>query len=111
VRKNDPNPPSSGNSIRHGNTVTLNAFSRILATLVFLILFGVAGAFLDRWLGTSYFILLGFMIGMVFAIVGMLYVVKVAELERGQDSLRSSLSGATSTGPESDDDARSESNG
>ena len=106
MRKNDPNPPSSGNSIRHGNTVTLNAFSRILATLVFLILFGVAGAVLDRWLGTSYFILLGFIIGMVFAIVGMLYVIKVAGLERGQDSLNSSLGGAKSTRSESDDDAR-----
>jgi hypothetical protein len=111
VRKSDPNSLSSGNSIRRDNTVTLNAFSRILATLVFLIAFGVAGAFLDRWLGTSYFILLGFIIGTVFAIVGMLYVIKVAELERGQDSLRSSLGGATSTRPESEDDARSESDG
>lgn len=81
MEKNRSQPSPEADSIRRGNTATLNAFSRILATLVFLIVFGVFGAVLDRWLGTSFFILIGFVIGMVFTVVGMLYVVKVAQLE------------------------------
>jgi F0F1-type ATP synthase assembly protein I len=84
MQKNRPIPSSGGDSIRRGNTVALNAFSRVLAVLVFMILCGVSGALLDRWLGTSIFILIGFGLGMVFAIAGMVYVVKVAELESRQ---------------------------
>ncbi len=97
-------------SIRRGNTATLNAFSRILAVLVFLILLGVLGAVLDRWLGTTFFILIGFVIGMVFTVVGMLYVVKVSQFE-SQLERRPSLAPDGTGNSEGDGDERSGSGG
>jgi F0F1-type ATP synthase assembly protein I len=86
VPKNDHREPPDPSSIRRGSTVTINALSRIFAVLIILILCGAGGAFLDRWLGTSFWIVIGFGLGMVFAVVGMLYVVKVAEFENRVDA-------------------------
>ena len=55
--------------------------SRILALLVLLIVSGLVGAAVDRWLGTAYWIVVGFGLGTVLSLLGMFYVVKVAELE------------------------------
>jgi F0F1-type ATP synthase assembly protein I len=59
-----------------GNT---NAISRTFAVMVLMMVPAVAGHFLDRWLGTSIFIVFGFIVGMCIAIAGMLYVAKIAD--------------------------------
>lgn len=106
MEKKQSQASPGADSIRRGNTATLNAFSRILATLVFLMLFGVLGGVLDRWLGTSVFILIGFVIGMVFTVVGMLYVVKVAQFE-SQLERQSSLAPDGTGNSEGDGNERS----
>lgn len=100
MQKKHPSPLSRQDSIRRGNNATLNAFSRVLAVLIFLIIPGVVGSFLDRWLGTSFLILIGFLIGMFFAVAGMLYVVKMADLERRGGLPGADLPGAASLGRE-----------
>lgn len=62
--------------------------SRVLAVLVFMILIGLGGGLLDRALGTSIWTLVGFVLGIAFAMVGMWYVVKVAEYESRQGDHR-----------------------
>jgi hypothetical protein len=86
VEKNHHHPPQSHSVGQRRTSVTLNALSRIFATLVLLISLGVGGAFLDRWLGTSFFVVIGFALGMILAVVGMIYVIKVAEVESGGDA-------------------------
>jgi F0F1-type ATP synthase assembly protein I len=107
VEKKGSQASPGSDSIRRGNNATLNAFSRILATLVLLILFGVLGAALDRWLGTSFFILIGFVIGMVFTVLGMLYVVKVAQWESQQGASNDRLERSGGGSSEGDGDDRS----
>lgn len=81
MQKKDLGSPSPRNRIRRSTDVTLSAMSRILALLFFLIMSGMVGAAADRWLGTAYWIVVGFGLGTVFSLLGMFYVVKVAELE------------------------------
>jgi F0F1-type ATP synthase assembly protein I len=64
------------------NTIALNAFSRVMAVLLLMLLVGVGGSFLDKWLGTGFLTLTGFLVGGAIAIVGMMYVVRAAEFER-----------------------------
>jgi hypothetical protein len=59
-----------------GNT---NAFSRAIAVMVLMCLPGFGGHYLDVWLGTRFFILIGFVFGMVVAIWGLLYVSRIAD--------------------------------
>lgn len=77
-----PNPNPKRGWDRDSTSATLSAMSRILATLVLLILCGAGGALLDRWLETGYWTLVGFVVGILFTMVGMLYVVKISEYER-----------------------------
>lgn len=63
-------------------SATLNAFSRVTASVGLLVLFGFGGSWLDRWLGTSFLTISGFVLGGVIMLVGMLYAVKAAEFER-----------------------------
>lgn len=86
VENNHHSPPQSQSVTQRRTSITLNALSRIFATLVLLIAFGVGGAFLDRWLGTSFCVVIGFALGMILAVVGMIYVIKVAEVESRGDS-------------------------
>ena len=63
-----------------------NAISRTLAVMILMLLPGVAGFYLDKWLGTSFFIILGFAIGILIAIVGLLYVAKIADVAAQKSS-------------------------
>jgi F0F1-type ATP synthase assembly protein I len=53
-----------------------------------MILMGLSGALLDRALGTSMWTVIGFVLGVGLAVLGMFYVVKVAEFENRQDRYR-----------------------
>ena len=53
-----------------------------MAVLLLMLLVGVGGSYLDKWLGTSYLTVIGFLVGGAIAIVGMMYVVRAAEFER-----------------------------
>jgi F0F1-type ATP synthase assembly protein I len=53
-----------------------------MAVLLLMLLVGVGGSFLDKWLGTGFLTLTGFLVGGAIAIVGMMYVVRAAEFER-----------------------------
>lgn len=59
-----------------GNT---NAISRAVAVMVLMVLPGVAGHYLDRWFGTQFLVLVGFVLGMCLAVFGLLYVAKIAD--------------------------------
>jgi hypothetical protein len=77
------NVGQSGNSQKPNSTsVTLNAFSRVTASVGLMLLFGFGGSWLDRWLNVGFLTILGFLIGGVLMLVGMLYAVKAAEHER-----------------------------
>ena len=77
------NVGQSGNSQKPNSTsVTLNAFSRVTASVGLMLLFGFGGSWLDRWLDVGFLTVLGFLIGGVLMLVGMLYAVKAAEHER-----------------------------
>ncbi|XZE36787.1 hypothetical protein SH501x_002371 [Pirellulaceae bacterium SH501] len=76
--------PAKGPSQDRGNknTIALNAFSRVLAVLLLMLLVGIGGSYLDKWLETGFLTLTGFLLGGAIAIVGMMYVVRAAEFER-----------------------------
>jgi hypothetical protein len=57
-----------------------NAVSRALAVMILMLLPGVAGSYLDSWLGTQFFVLIGFGLGIGIAIFGLLYVAKIADI-------------------------------
>lgn len=93
-----PGGPESGNSSKapsrerdNKNSVTLNAFSRVMAVLLLMLLVGVGGSYLDKWLGTAFLTLTGFLLGGAIAIVGMMYVVRAAEFERKEQRSRSNV--------------------
>lgn len=56
-----------------------NAFSRAIAVMILMCVPGVLGHYLDTLLGTQFFILVGFVFGMVVAIWGLLYVSRIAD--------------------------------
>jgi len=59
-----------------GNT---NAISRAFAVMVLMVLPGIAGHYLDQWLGTTFLVMLGFILGVCIAISGLLYVASIAD--------------------------------
>lgn len=64
-----------------GNT---NAISRAVAVMVLMVIPGIAGHYLDRWFGTQFLVLVGFVIGICLAVFGLLYVAKIADLTAKQ---------------------------
>ena len=68
-----------------GNT---NAISRALAVVILMVLPGIAGHYLDQWLGTEFFVMVGFVIGIFLAIYGLLYVAKIADVTAKQNRER-----------------------
>ena len=64
------------------NSVAINAFSRVISVIMLTLVFGVGGSYLDKWLGTGYWTFIGFIIGGILTMVGLLYVVKAAEYDR-----------------------------
>ncbi|MCU0713632.1 MAG: AtpZ/AtpI family protein [Pirellula sp.] len=71
---------------RNSTSVTLNAFSRVTASVGLMVLLGFGGSWLDRWLGVGFLTITGFVLGGTLMLVGMLYAVKAAEYERRQIS-------------------------
>ncbi|MCY2984932.1 MAG: AtpZ/AtpI family protein [Planctomycetota bacterium] len=57
-----------------------NAVSRAIAVMILMLLPGVGGSYLDGWLGTQFFVLIGFGLGIAIAIFGLLYVAKIADV-------------------------------
>ncbi|AMV34728.1 hypothetical protein VN12_21560 [Pirellula sp. SH-Sr6A] len=83
VDSNQGSEPGSESGNRgNKNSIALNAFSRVMAVLLLMLLVGVGGSYLDKWLGTTFLTLTGFLVGGAIAIVGMMYVVRAAEFER-----------------------------
>ena len=57
-----------------------NAVSRAIAVMILMLLPGIGGSYLDGWLGTQFFVLIGFGLGIAIAIFGLLYVAKIADV-------------------------------
>lgn len=57
-----------------------NAVSRAIAVMILMLLPGIGGSYLDSWLGTQFFVLIGFGLGIAIAIFGLLYVAKIADV-------------------------------
>ncbi len=57
-----------------------NAASRAIAIMVLMVIPGVAGSYLDKWMGTQFFVVIGFVLGIGIAIFGLLYVARIADL-------------------------------
>lgn len=57
-----------------------NAVSRALAVTILMLIPGVLGSYLDKWLGTQIFVVVGFALGIGIAIFGLLYVARIADL-------------------------------
>ena len=66
---------------RNAMNASINAFSRVLAVMILMIVPGAVGYFLDKWLGTQFFIVIGFILGMILAIFGLILVAKRADDE------------------------------
>lgn len=63
---------------RRAINASINTFSRVIAVMIFMVLPGIAGYFLDGWLGTRFLITMGFILGMIFAIFGLINIAKQA---------------------------------
>ena len=57
-----------------------NAASRAIAVMILMVIPGVAGTYLDKWMGTQFFVVIGFVLGIGIAIFGLLYVARIADL-------------------------------
>jgi len=57
-----------------------NAASRAIAVMILMLLPGVAGSYLDKWMETQFFVIIGFVLGICIAIFGLLYVAKIADI-------------------------------
>jgi F0F1-type ATP synthase assembly protein I len=74
-----------------------NAASRAIAVMILMVIPGVAGSYLDKWLGTQFFVLIGFVLGIGIAIFGLLYVARIADLAAKRSrELRRSIDGGKS---------------
>jgi F0F1-type ATP synthase assembly protein I len=60
----------------------LNTFSRTLASAGLILLFGVIGYYLDQWLGTSFFVVLGVIVGTILFIAVMIIRSKLENQQR-----------------------------
>lgn len=67
---------------------TVKAASRAMSILINLIAWGVAGAFLDRWFGTSLWVVVGIVLGMGLAMIGLLSMAREADRLRREASRR-----------------------
>ena len=57
-----------------------NAVSRALAVTFLMLIPGILGSYLDKWLGTQIFVVAGFALGIGISIFGLLYVARIADL-------------------------------
>ncbi len=73
-------------STNDGVQASINVFSRVIAVMILMCLPGIAGYYLDQWLGTNFLIAIGFVLGMAFAVFGFLLVAKQANRELQETS-------------------------
>lgn len=64
-----------------GASAAISAMSRTFAALGILFLLAFLGSLIDSWLSTSVFLPIGGVVGSILAVIGMIYTVKVAEIE------------------------------
>lgn len=88
-RSADSNRKRSGDQPA-GLDSAISALSRVFAILVLLMAVGGVGAVGDWLLGTSFLMPIGFALGTLLAVVGMFYVVKIAEIEAKNNRSRGS---------------------
>ena len=80
-----------------------NAASRAIAVMILMVVPGVVGGYMDKWLGTQFLIVIGFVLGLGIAIFGLLYVARIADIaakksrEMRKAAEASSLTGKTKT--------------
>ncbi|MEI8212675.1 MAG: hypothetical protein WCI02_11040 [Planctomycetota bacterium] len=67
-----------------GASAAISALSRVFAVLGILFLLGFLGSIIDRWLSTRFATVIGIVLGMILAVIGMIYAVKIAEVEARQ---------------------------
>lgn len=68
--------------------VSVNAFSRVMAIIILMLVPGGLGYFLDSFLKTSIFVVIGFLAGMVIAGIGLMFVVRQANEDLKQKTKR-----------------------
>ncbi len=71
---------NSADADRIETQANTNAVSRTIAVVILMLIPGIAGSYLDKWLGTRFLVLLGFAIGIGIAIFGLLYIARIADL-------------------------------
>ncbi len=69
-----------GDAERIETQANTNAVSRAIVVMILMLLPGIAGSYLDKYLGTQFFVLVGFVLGIAIAIFGLLYVARIADL-------------------------------
>lgn len=84
----DPSPEEQKKRSRESVYVSVNAFSRVMAVIILMLIPGALGYFLDRFLETSVFVVVGFLVGMVIAGVGLMLVVRQANEDLKQKTKR-----------------------
>ena len=72
--------PDENEAERIESQANTNAVSRAIAVMILMLLPGIGGSYLDGWLGTQFFVLIGFGLGIAIAIFGLLYVAKIADV-------------------------------
>ena len=77
----DTGPKSSNaEAERIESQANTNAASRAIAVMILMVVPGVIGSYLDKWLGTQFLIVIGFLLGIGIAIFGLLYVARIADI-------------------------------
>lgn len=77
-----PSPPTDPqDDTQREMSASVNALSRALAVVVLMLLPAGLGYWLDQWMGTQWIILVGFLVGTVFAAVGLIYVTRAADYD------------------------------
>ncbi len=77
---NDAEDLTRGDADRIEAQANTNALSRAITIIILMLLPGIAGSYLDEWLNTQFFVVIGFVLGIGIAIFGLLYVARIADL-------------------------------
>jgi hypothetical protein len=95
----------SGGDRPAGLDSAISALSRVFAVLMLLMAIGGVGAVGDWLLGTSFLMPIGFALGTLLAVVGMFYIVKIAEIEAKNNKQGSNKQGSNKQGSKAVDKA------
>jgi F0F1-type ATP synthase assembly protein I len=84
----EPSPESGKNRSRESLYVSVNAFSRVMAVIFLMLIPGAVGYFVDGLFRTRVFVVVGFLVGMVIAGIGLMFVVRQANEDLKQKTKR-----------------------